>query len=204
MLEKAHAPEDVKRSSVIYFRCADIVLTVCELEARGVQLDYRVFVPKPVPDGQNFAATPFVRSWFLKENRDGKMFDADDYGRTFRRVSDPQNKDWGRHPFLDLVAWKMAFAAIRSGATNLHLIFFTTNRADLETRARAAPAVLEGLKTSEASLAELRAASQLHYSRYPVDYDLENPWGILLPHFALANSGCIGCYRDASRYYDNH
>ncbi len=155
-----------------------------ELEARGVQLDYRVFIPKPVPDGQNFAATPFVRSWFLKENRDGKMFDADDYGRTFRRVSDPQNKDWGRHPFLDLVAWKMAFAAIRSGATNLHLVFFTTNRADLETRARAAPAVLEGLKTSEASLAELRAASQLHYSRYPVDYDLENPWGILLPHFA--------------------
>ena len=42
MLEKAHAPEDVKRSSVIYFRCADIVLTVCELEARGVS-----FVEKP-------------------------------------------------------------------------------------------------------------------------------------------------------------
>jgi len=42
MLEKAHAPEDVKRSSVIYFRCADIVLTVRELEARGVS-----FVEKP-------------------------------------------------------------------------------------------------------------------------------------------------------------
>ena len=35
-----------------------------ELESRGEQLDLKAFIPKPVPDEQNFAATPFVRSWF--------------------------------------------------------------------------------------------------------------------------------------------
>ncbi|MFL5069117.1 MAG: VOC family protein, partial [Xanthobacteraceae bacterium] len=42
MLEKAHAPEDITKSSVIYFRCADIALAVRELEQRGV-----VFQSKP-------------------------------------------------------------------------------------------------------------------------------------------------------------
>jgi methylmalonyl-CoA/ethylmalonyl-CoA epimerase len=36
MLEKAHAPENIPKSSVIYFRCADIALAVHELEQRGV------------------------------------------------------------------------------------------------------------------------------------------------------------------------
>src|SRR5215470_2288004 len=36
MLEKAHAPENIPKSSVIYFRCADITLAVRELEKRGV------------------------------------------------------------------------------------------------------------------------------------------------------------------------
>jgi methylmalonyl-CoA/ethylmalonyl-CoA epimerase len=36
MLEKAHSPDDIQKSSVIYFRCADIALAVHELEKRGV------------------------------------------------------------------------------------------------------------------------------------------------------------------------
>jgi methylmalonyl-CoA/ethylmalonyl-CoA epimerase len=42
MLEKAHAPENIPKSSVIYFRCADIALAVRELTKRGV-----VFQSKP-------------------------------------------------------------------------------------------------------------------------------------------------------------
>jgi len=42
MLEKAEAPENIPKSSVIYFRCADIALAVRELEKRGV-----VFQSKP-------------------------------------------------------------------------------------------------------------------------------------------------------------
>ena len=36
MLDKAHSPENIPKSSVIYFRCADIALAVKELERRGV------------------------------------------------------------------------------------------------------------------------------------------------------------------------
>ena len=35
-----------------------------ELEARGEKVDFQEFIPKPVPDEQNFAATPMVQSWF--------------------------------------------------------------------------------------------------------------------------------------------
>jgi len=36
MLEKAHTADDIQRSSVIYFKCADIALAVRELKARSV------------------------------------------------------------------------------------------------------------------------------------------------------------------------
>jgi methylmalonyl-CoA/ethylmalonyl-CoA epimerase len=36
MLEKAHSPENIAKSSVIYFRCADIALATRELTKRGV------------------------------------------------------------------------------------------------------------------------------------------------------------------------
>jgi catechol 2,3-dioxygenase-like lactoylglutathione lyase family enzyme len=36
MIEKANAPENIGRASVIYFRCADISLAVRELTQRGV------------------------------------------------------------------------------------------------------------------------------------------------------------------------
>jgi methylmalonyl-CoA/ethylmalonyl-CoA epimerase len=42
MLEKAHNADEIQRSSVIYYRCADIALAVGELQARGVS-----FTEKP-------------------------------------------------------------------------------------------------------------------------------------------------------------
>ena len=154
------------------------------IEARGEHLDYTAFIPKPVPDEQNFAATPVIASWFLKQNPGSAGFDRDDFGKASGMIRDSKNKDSAQRQFLDLVAWKMAFAAIRSGQETPHQIFFATNQLDSETRAQAAPAVLEGLKSSETELEELRAASRRPYSRYPVDYDLDNPWGIRLPHLA--------------------
>src|SRR6185503_1376890 len=100
-----------------------------DLEARGERLDYQAFIPKPVPDEQNFAATPFVPSWFVKgENPGGSHLDKDDFGRASGKVSDPKDKDAGDRKFVDLVAWKAAFAAIASGDTNRHQMFLTTNK----------------------------------------------------------------------------
>jgi methylmalonyl-CoA/ethylmalonyl-CoA epimerase len=41
MLEKADAPENIAKSSVIYFRCADIALAMRELEQRGVNFSHK-------------------------------------------------------------------------------------------------------------------------------------------------------------------
>ena len=87
----------------------------------------------------------------------------------------------GERYFLDLVAWKVAFDAIQSGRTNSNQKF-ASGKLDLASRAAAAPAVLADLASSETELDQLRAASDRPYARFPVVYDMENPWGILLPH----------------------
>ncbi len=158
-----------------------------ELEARGEQLDWKAFIPKPVPDEQNFAATPFIQSWFSQKTNEGARSWGDAYDRAAASV--PTTEDKSPRRFVDLGAWQMAFEAMRSGQTNRHQRF-ESDRLDAESRAKAAPAVLQGLETSEPRMAELRAASRRPYSRYPVIYDLENPWGILLRHLAKVKGAC--------------
>ncbi len=160
-----------------------------QLEARGEQLDLRAFIPKPVPDDQNFAATPFIKSWFVKEDLGAydKLWN-DNYWLACSEISSSRTATANRR-FTDLVAWEKAFDAVRSGQTNSHHQF-RSDQLDLPSRSNAAPAVLEGMKSSEARLAELRAASSRPHSRYPVIYDLDNPWAILLPHLAGAKVAC--------------
>jgi len=145
-----------------------------QLEARGEQLDYRAFIPKPVPDEQNFAATPFLKAWFPK----GPLGGIDQWGDHFveinERVFSKADKDRRGRKFVDLVAWQMALDAIQSGPLKRGREF-ESDKLDPQSRAKAAPVVVERFKTNEAILAELRAASQRPYSRYPVVYDLDNP-----------------------------
>ena len=158
-----------------------------QLEARGEQLDLRAFIPKEVPDDQNFAAAAFVKSWF-SQGMDTEKIWADKYGKVFGKVrsrTDQQEK--GRRHFIDLAAWALAFEAAEAGNLKKE---FSTGKLDRESRSRAAPAVLEGLKDSESKLAELREASTRPHSRSPVKYDIENPWGILLPHLPPLKSAC--------------
>src|SRR6266542_4871382 len=57
-----------------------------ELAARGERLDYREFIPKPVPDNQNFATTPFVQSWFEKRNPEEQWHAKDNYSKASSTV----------------------------------------------------------------------------------------------------------------------
>src|SRR5262249_16457468 len=36
------------------------------LKAQGAELDFKAFVPKEIPDDQNFAANPEIDSWFIR------------------------------------------------------------------------------------------------------------------------------------------
>ena len=81
-----------------------------ELEARGEQLDYRAFIPKAVPDEQNFAATPLIQSWFIKRSN---YTWPDDFSRAGSLIHKPMARtgDPATWRFSDLEAWEMAFAA---------------------------------------------------------------------------------------------
>jgi hypothetical protein len=167
-----------------------------EAEARGEQLDWKAFVPKPVPDEQNFAATPLIKSWFVLTNTDvnPSFSPKDNISQAGSRVS------WTG--ITDLVAWKQALEAVQDRQTNtiqrgVSLRWsrdsgqqIKSGKLDRKSRAEAAPAVLEALKTNKATFAELRAASQRPFCRYPIEYDSEDPAAILLPHLNYVRAVC--------------
>jgi hypothetical protein len=162
-----------------------------ELESRGEQLDWKAFIPKPVPDDQNFASIPLIQSWFVRSNSFySNYWRQDNYGRVDPTyyISRSKFEDGDRH-FTDLVAWELAFDALRHGGTN-RWDSFRSDKLDLASRAKAAPTVLEGLKTNEAIFADLRAASQRPYSRYPINYDVPDPADILLSHLNSVRRVC--------------
>ena len=153
-----------------------------ELEARGVQLDLKTFIPKPVSDEENFAATPFFE--FLFASKANRYDWVDDFAQAQGKVPNPNSKrDKASRQLVDLVAWESAFAEIGSGQPGRSQKIWS-GKLDRESRAKAAPAVLAALKDSDAVFEELRAASRRPHSRYSVKYDLEDPWGILLPHLS--------------------
>jgi len=159
-----------------------------QLEARGEQLDFKGFIPKPIPDDQNFAATPLIQSWFVR----GSNFNTwqDSYNKVSGKISSSKRaSDRGHRHFTDLAAWEMAFNALKSGTLS-KAEKFESDKLDLESRQRAAPAVLEGLKDVEGKLGELRTASQRPDALYPVVYKLDDPWGLLLPHLLAIKGAC--------------
>jgi len=157
-----------------------------QLEARGEQLDFKAFIPKPIPDDQNFAATPLIQSWFPRNSQTWE----DNYSKVIGKITSPKGRsDKGNRHFIDLVAWETALKARESGELE-RAEKFQSDNLDRESRAKAAPAVLAGLKDCEPQLAELRTASQRPRALYPVVYKLDDPWGILLPHLAAIKAVC--------------
>lgn len=154
-----------------------------ELEAQGAQLDLQAFIPPPIPDDQNFAATPFVMSWFP---RGGGGWD-DNYSKADAKVP---GQDASRRQFMDLAAWGTTLKAAETGTLKSYR-HIEAGKLDAESRAQAAPAVLAGLQDGEATFQELREATRKPQVRYPVVYHLDNPWGILLPHLAKLKATCL-------------
>jgi hypothetical protein len=155
------------------------------LEAQGERLDLKAFIPPPVPDEQNFAAIPFIRSWFDRSNGDPW---SDDYEQAAGEVASA-NEGEGRRQFIDLAAWARAFDPNWTGASHRKPQPDAAAR-DRESRAQAAAVVLRGLQTSAEHLAQLQAASQRPWARYPVVYNLDSLWSILLPHLAKVKQAC--------------
>ena len=162
------------------------------LKAQGEKLDFKEYVPKPIPDAENFAATPEIQSWFERTtNRANAGFTNRWTSDDFSLASAMVRGDADKMPrqITDLVAWQMAFATVRSGRTNADEKL-KSDKLDPESRSNAALAVLDALKPIDGRLEELRSASSRPHCVYPVVYMMDNPWGILLPHLANIRAVC--------------
>jgi len=160
-----------------------------ELEAQGEQLDRKAFVPPPVADEQNFAATPLFAALRYREGQGGatEIDWPNDYATAEKEVrklrkSGARGGGDATPRFTDLTAWQRAFRIVHHGDANQPLPI--TAPANASAEVRAALEVLEGLKAYDPWLAELREASRRPHARFPVEYDKDNPMDILLPHLA--------------------
>jgi len=156
-------------------------------ETRVGSLNFRDYIPKPVPDSENFAATATARSWFAKNDKQ-ILFAHDSWVKAYSLLHTPKEAPAEPKP-MDLVAWQEALDAIHSHAAQ-PAEGFRSDKLDLASRAQAAPTVLEAMKDDDAALDELRAASDRPESRYDVKYDTNEPWATLLPHLAHVKQTC--------------
>jgi hypothetical protein len=171
-----------------------------EWEAKGEKFDFKDFIPSPVPDDQNFAMTPILvesmkavlgpersRPWFGdKFAENGRTNFTDRLDLNLRRENgwndSPTNGDWARETITDLKSWQAYFRAPIQTNRNSRI---TTNEFPIAPQPQSpAEDVLLALSKYNLAIEELRQASQLPYSRFPLDYDCESPSAILLPQLA--------------------
>jgi len=161
--------------------------------AKGAPFDWAAVVPPPVPDDQNFALTPVVASSY------GQMLDRTGHeirpqnDKLVNRLSMPYY-GWSQHSgnlFTNgLYNWNLGkrtdLAAVQR---DYRALAMETNLFPVPPQPQTPAAdVLLALSRYDATLEELRQAAQLPYSRFPLEYDKEEPGSIILPHLAAVKS----------------
>jgi hypothetical protein len=152
-------------------------------------------IPPPVPEEENFAATPFLAA-ILEKGGDTESPEwpddftrADKWARQFPVLRDSASGQKTGRLVTDLVSWQKAFEESQSlNPRGAEIVVAETP--DPATNAQAALAVLTALQPYEPVLRELRAASQRPHSRFNVHYELDNPWATLLPQLAVVKRTC--------------
>jgi hypothetical protein len=153
-----------------------------ELEAKGVQLNLRAFVPPTVPDDQNFAMTPFLAPLYdylpgTQTHRDTNAFSR---SMNFAQKAGVSAKaGWPEGARIDLADWLAVLETNSPAAQRRH------DANDDIDRRKAAAGITAGLQKYSPVLDELRASSHRPHSRFNIRYDEENPWAILVPHLPM-------------------
>ena len=172
-------------------------------EARGLKLDFAAHIPPLIPDVENGANTPFIQSWFLRANSDDTNrwneinhqatnywpvlhSDASELLAIKNRTTGSGAQDDRYLP--DYTGWQEAFANLRETGNKktARKVKRTGHDTTLDAKeqADAARAISEDLKIYEPALTELRAASRHEQVRYPVVYNRDQPFTIVIPHLA--------------------
>ena len=168
-----------------------------ELEAQGEKLDWKDYLPPPVPDEQNFAMTPFLAPLFdfnpePRQEGQSRWRDTNGFNRACSLAGDLANLDlptaerqpnptWPR--MTDLPAWALALSLTTNQAPGA--------AAPSLTRAEAAAEVLRALEKYTPVLEELRSASQRPHARFNIRYGEGLIPDIVLPHLAVVKHTCL-------------
>ena len=151
-------------------------------EAKGEQYALAALVPPPVPEDQNFALAPLLKpmldvvpgsrpiQWRDPAGRD-RLQKVDALLRDKQKRKEPGMANCLVDRLTDLKDWQ----AFYQGNTNY----------PQPAQARSpAEDVLTALSRFDPELKELGEAASCPLSRFPVQYDFEDPYSILLPHLA--------------------
>ena len=156
-------------------------------ESNGENFNHLSFAPPPVPDEQNFALTPIVASsydWLLDKN--GKKLNLPKTNYVDRLSMNRESNSglldsptnyaaWARSKMTDLKEWQNYYRTL-TAKTNEFPVSPTpqTPAAD----------VLLALSKYDSDIEEVRKASALPYSRFPLYYSSDHPFEIILVHLA--------------------
>ena len=166
-------------------------------EAKGERFDLASNVPAPVPDDQNFAMTPLWvetvcatmgaergRTWY------GDKVAALGHTNFVQRLHLPTELEGRKGRKLEAPAdggnWQKAEKAdLKARQVYYRQAAAITNFFPVAAQAQTpAEDVLLALSRYDTTIEEIRRASRLPYSRFPIGYADANPAGILLPHLS--------------------
>ena len=162
-------------------------------EAKGENFNHLSFAPLPVPDDQNFALTPIVASsydWLL--DKDGKRLNPKKKNYTNRLWMNRESNSGSLDSPTNYAAWAMAKTTDLKEWQNYYraLAAKTNDFPVSQTPQSPAADVLLALSKYDSDIEEVRKASALSYSRFPVNYSTDHPFEILLPHLAALKGCC--------------
>jgi hypothetical protein len=166
-----------------------------EWEAKGEKFDFKAFVPPPVPADQNFAMAPVVVSSYNHVlDTNGHRIQPHDTNVVNRLRMPIETTEggpgygmgnWQKAQLTDLRAWQEYYQDIAQ----------TTNLFPVPANPVSPAAdVLTALSIYDTVIEELRQAAARPHSRFPLDYDNEEVFAILLPHLAPLKS-CVTALR---------
>lgn len=159
-------------------------------EAKGEKFTLAELAPPPVPDNQNFALMPIVASsyqWLIDGH--GRKLPSD--MNVVNRLEMPifAERDW---PTNTGSIWQKAEPTnLKAYQEYYRALAAKTNLFTVATQPQSPAAdVLLALSRYDSAIEELRVASRLPFSRFPLEYDSEDPAEILLPHLGYLKN-CV-------------
>lgn len=167
-----------------------------EWEAKGETFSIARLAPPPVPQEKNFALTPLLKPALDYDHTpQGVVWrDTNALNRLQRTRTDlgKENKDQ-----QELVVGNLEKGTFADLAACQAFYRGNTNYPQPTTTGTPAQDVALALAKFDPEFAELRAALESRpQSRYPIEYDFEPSWGILLPHLAhLKGLTQVACLR---------